>query len=80
MAAIKIPDSLQQGLDGAPSGSVWHSFVLGGRTVGSRLLEDAYDKGREQRGQIERDIEKGKQRAESAGSSAGAPTPGSSAA
>src|SRR5919112_2686680 len=56
------------------------AFGLGGRTVASRLLEDAYDKGREQRGQVKRDIEKGKQRAESAGNSAGVPTPGSSPA
>jgi hypothetical protein len=56
------------------------AFGLGGRTVASRLLKDAYDKGREQRGQVKRDIEKGKQRAESAGNSAGVPTPGSSAA
>lgn len=56
------------------------AFGLGGRTVAGRLLEDAYDKGREQRGQVKRDIEKGKQRAESMGNSAGAPAPGSSSA
>lgn len=54
------------------------AFGLGGRTVAGRLLEDAYDKGREQRGQVKRDIEKGKERAQAAGNSAGVPAPGSS--
>jgi hypothetical protein len=68
------------------------AFGLGGRTVAGRLLEDAYDKGREQRGQVKRDMEKGKERAqeqaergrarvEAGGNSAGgAPAPGSSTA
>jgi hypothetical protein len=38
------------------------AFGLGGRDVASRMLSDAYDKGREQRGQIKRDMEIGKER------------------
>jgi hypothetical protein len=38
------------------------AFGLGGRDVAARMLSDAYDKGREQRGQIKRDLEIGKQR------------------
>ena len=68
------------------------AFGLGGRCVAGRLLEDAYDKGREQRGQVKHDIEKGKERAqeqaergrarvEAGGNSAGgAPSPGASTA
>ena len=40
------------------------AFGLGGRTVAQRMLEDAYDKGQEQKGQVKGDMEKGKQRAE----------------
>jgi hypothetical protein len=69
------------------------AFGLGGRGVASRLLEDAYDKGREQRGQVKQDMQKGKERAreqaergrekvQSAGgnSAGGAPQPGTSTA
>ena len=68
------------------------AFGLGGRGVAARLLEDAYDKGRAQRGQVKRDMETGKERAreqaergrekvEAGGNSAGgAPQPGSSTA
>jgi hypothetical protein len=64
------------------------AFGLGGRSVAGRLLEDAYEKGREQRGQVKRDMQKGKERAEqqaergkqeveSGGNAAGArPAPG----
>jgi Conserved TM helix len=64
------------------------AFGLGGRNVAGRLLEDAYEKGREQRGQVKRDMQKGKERAEqqaqrgkdkveSSGNAAGArPAPG----
>jgi len=45
------------------------AFGLGGRDVASRMLEDAYRKGQEQRGQVRRDLETGKDRAE--GSRAG---------
>jgi small-conductance mechanosensitive channel len=38
------------------------AFGLGGRDVASRLLEDAYRKGQEQRGQVKRDVEIGKER------------------
>jgi hypothetical protein len=38
------------------------AFGLGGRDVAGRMLADAYDKGREQRGQIRRDMEIGKER------------------
>jgi F0F1-type ATP synthase assembly protein I len=38
------------------------AFGLGGREVAGRMLEDAYDKGQEQRGQIRRDVEVGKER------------------
>ncbi len=38
------------------------SFGLGGREVASRMLGDAYDKGREQQGQVKRDLELGKER------------------
>jgi hypothetical protein len=40
------------------------AFGLGGRQVAGRLLEDAYDKGQEQRGRVRRDFELGKDRAE----------------
>jgi hypothetical protein len=40
------------------------AFGLGGRQVASRLLEDAYQKGQEQRGQVRRDLEVGKERGE----------------
>ena len=40
------------------------SFGLGGRDVAGRMLEDAYRKGQEQRGQVERDVRLGKERAE----------------
>jgi hypothetical protein len=40
------------------------SFGLGGRDVAGRMLQDAYDKGREQKGQVEADVQLGKQRAE----------------
>ncbi len=39
------------------------AFGLGGRDVASRMLEDAYRKGQEQRGQVRRDVEAGKERA-----------------
>ena len=38
------------------------AFGLGGRDVAGRMLADAYDKGREQRGQVRRDMEVGKER------------------
>ena len=40
------------------------AFGLGGRDVASRMLEDAYRKGQESRGDIRRDFEVGKQRAQ----------------
>jgi hypothetical protein len=38
------------------------AFGLGGREVAGRMLADAYDKGQQQRGQIKRDMELGKER------------------
>jgi hypothetical protein len=38
------------------------AFGLGGREVAGRMLSDAYDKGQEQRGQVRRDMETGKER------------------
>jgi hypothetical protein len=38
------------------------AFGLGGRDVAHRMLTDAYDKGQEQRGQVRRDMEVGKER------------------
>jgi hypothetical protein len=38
------------------------SFGLGGRNVAERILEDAYQRGQEQRDQVRRDIETGKER------------------
>ena len=38
------------------------AFGLGGRDVAGRMLADAYDKGQQQRGQVRRDMEVGKQR------------------
>jgi len=46
------------------------AFGLGGRDVASRMLEDAYRKGQEQRGQVERDVQLGKERAEGLSDSA----------
>ena len=40
------------------------AFGLGGRDVASRMLEDAYRKGQESRGQIQRDFSVGKERAQ----------------
>lgn len=40
------------------------AFGLGGRDVAARMLEDAYRKGRQQRGQVEDDVALAKQRAE----------------
>ena len=40
------------------------AFGLGGREVAGRMLSDAYDKGQEQRGQVRRDVELGKERGE----------------
>jgi Conserved TM helix len=38
------------------------AFGLGGREVAGQMLSDAYDKGQEQRGQVRRDMELGKER------------------
>jgi hypothetical protein len=38
------------------------AFGLGGRDVAHRMLEDAYTKGQEQREQVRRDVEIGKDR------------------
>jgi hypothetical protein len=38
------------------------AFGLGGRDVAHRMLSDAYEKGQQQRGQVRRDMEVGKQR------------------
>jgi len=38
------------------------AFGLGGRDVAHRMLEDAYDQGRQQRGQVKRDLQVGKDR------------------
>jgi hypothetical protein len=38
------------------------AFGLGGRDVAGRMLADAYEKGQEQRGQVKRDMEVGKER------------------
>jgi len=38
------------------------AFGLGGRDVAGRMLADAYDKGQQQRGQVRRDMEVGKER------------------
>jgi hypothetical protein len=40
------------------------AFGLGGREVAAQMLGDAYDKGQEQRGQVRRDVERGKDRAQ----------------
>jgi hypothetical protein len=40
------------------------AFGLGGRGIAARLLEDAYQKGQEQRGQVRHDMEVGKGRAQ----------------
>jgi hypothetical protein len=39
------------------------AFGLGGREVAAQMLGDAYDKGREQKGQVKDDMETGKERA-----------------
>jgi hypothetical protein len=38
------------------------AFGLGGREVAGRMLSDAYEKGQEQRGQVRRDMQIGKER------------------
>ena len=40
------------------------AFGLGGRSVAQRMLEDAYDKGQEQKGRVKHDMETGKERAQ----------------
>lgn len=40
------------------------AFGLGGRDVAARMLESSYEKGRENIGQVKRDLKTGKQRAE----------------
>src|SRR5688572_3392737 len=40
------------------------AFGLGGRDVASRMLNDAYDKGQEQKGQVKDDMQTGKDRAQ----------------
>jgi hypothetical protein len=40
------------------------AFGLGGRSVAQRMLEDAYDKGQEKKGQVKDDTETGKDRAQ----------------
>jgi hypothetical protein len=40
------------------------AFGLGGRDVAGRMLEDAYDKGQQQRSQVEHDMERGQRAAE----------------
>ena len=40
------------------------AFGLGGRDVASRMLNDAYDKGQENKGQVKDDMQKGKDRAQ----------------
>lgn len=47
---------------GAAALSMALAFGLGGREVAGRMLEDAYNKGQEQRGQVRRDMELGKER------------------
>jgi len=40
------------------------AFRLGGRQVAADMLQNAYDKGREQKDQVKDDLDKGRQRAE----------------
>jgi Conserved TM helix len=40
------------------------AFGLGGRSVAQRMLEQAYDKGREQKDQVKADVDRGRTRAE----------------
>jgi hypothetical protein len=40
------------------------AFGLGGRSVAQRMLEDAYDKGQENKDRVKDDMETGKERAE----------------
>jgi hypothetical protein len=47
---------------GAAALSMALAFGLGGREVASQMLSDAYSKGQEQRGQVRRDMELGKER------------------
>ena len=41
------------------------AFGLGGREVAARMLNDAYDKGQQQKGQVQQDFQKGKEQAKS---------------
>jgi small-conductance mechanosensitive channel len=41
------------------------AFGLGGRDVASKMLNDAYSKGQEQKGQVKQDFQKGKEQAKS---------------
>ena len=46
------------------------AFGLGGREVAAEMLRGAYQKGQEQKGQVKRDLEKGKERAQDQAGSA----------
>ena len=57
------------------------AFGLGGREVAADLLRSAYDSGQQNKGQVKRDMQQGKQRAEQHAASHGnGPTTGSRAA
>jgi hypothetical protein len=56
------------------------AFGLGGRPVAQQMLEDAYRKGREQKGQVKADVEAGRARAERTAQHARSTTDGNGAA
>ena len=60
--APEIVQILFTALVGALALGLALAFGLGGRSVAQRILEDAYQKGQEQRTQVRRDIETGKER------------------
>jgi Conserved TM helix len=60
--APEIVQILFTALVGALALGLALAFGLGGRGVAARILEDAYQKGQEQRSQVRQDIETGKER------------------
>ena len=53
------------------------AFGFGGREVAQRMLEDAYDKGQQQRAQVRRDMQIGRERAQSEAGDGPTTQPGS---
>ena len=69
LTQLKIAPSIVQitytALLGGTTLALALAFGLGGRDVAAKMLNDAYDKGQEQKGQVKQDLQKGKEQAKS---------------